>query len=115
MTWWLSGAVRGAGGPLFRATRRHHGGGAVGHPFAVPDDGLALARHRTDGPHVAVAHVEHHVVEFSIEVAPVRIVIPHARTHQRRTQHFGAVDGAVELPQAGTPDGAAAHRDPAAC
>src|ERR1700722_15499421 len=95
--------VRAARGSLFRATLRQNGGIAVGHEFAVPDDGLAVARHRTDGPHGAAAHVEHHVVDFSVEVAPVRIVVAHARTHQRRTQHFGAVDGAVERRQAGTP------------
>src|ERR1700722_3915326 len=106
--------VRTPGGSLFRATLRQNGGTAVGHEFAVPDDGLAVARHRTDGPHGAAAHVEHHVVDFSVEVAPVRIVVAHAGTHQRRTQHFGAVDGAVERRQAGTPQRAAAHRAAAA-
>src|ERR1700721_1947660 len=69
--------VRPARGLLFRATLRQNRGIAVGHEFAVPDDGLAVARHRTDGPHVAVAHVEQHVVDPAIEFAPVRIVVPH--------------------------------------
>ena len=60
------------------AALRHHGGTAAGYELAVPDDNLAVASHRADGPLMAAADIHQHVVDPPIDAASVRIVVAHA-------------------------------------